>query len=132
MLDIVLLISFSVMTYRIIKALKQEAIIFSEFNLPKSLNKTALLFPLGPISMLLLIGRSPILALIAGLTCYLPSFLSARKISHSLELAGTDRVNGAKAVVEQTFGTALVGLIYTIGVFLFVVVVKVYFINDIA
>lgn len=84
MLDIILLICFSVMTYRILKALKQEAAIFAEFKLPRTLSMTVALLPLGPISMLFLIGFSPLLALIAGLACYLPNFLIARKISKLL------------------------------------------------
>lgn len=132
MLDIIFLICFSVMTYRILKALKQEDAIFAEFKLPRTLNMTVSLLPLGPISMLFLIGSSPLLALIAGLACYLPNFFTARKISQTLEYAGTDRVHGARAVVSQAFGTALVGLIYTIGVFLFVVLIRVYFNHDAA
>lgn len=132
MLDIVLLSFFGVMAYRIFKGLKYESAIFTEFQLPKALSAYVLLYPLGPVTMLFLISFSPLIALITGLACYLPGFLSARKISHSLEIAGTDRVQGASYVVSQAFGTALIGLIYTVGVFLFVVIIKVYFSNDIA
>ena len=132
MLDIVLVFFFVVMTYRILKGLKYESAIFAEFKLPKTLNAYVLLYPLGPVTMLFLIGFSPLIALITGFACYLPGFLSARKMSQSLEVSGTDRVKGASSVVSQAFGTALVGLIYTVGVFLFIVIIKVYFNNDIA
>lgn len=132
MLDIVLLVCFSVMAYRIFNALKQEAAIFAEFKLPRTLSMTVPLMPFGPISMLFLIGFSPLLALIAGLACFLPNFLTGRRISKTLEHAGTDRVQRVDSIASQAAGTALVGLIYTVGIFLFVVIVDVYFNHGIA
>jgi hypothetical protein len=127
MLDVALLVFFGVMAYRIVSAVRREAPIFLEFRQSKALAMTALLFPLGPIATILLIARSPILAFTAGLACYLPSLFIARRITSALERAGTDRVQQAKAAASQAFGTALVGVIYAVGVFLYVVILAVYF-----
>jgi hypothetical protein len=127
MIDVVLLVFFCVMAYRVAMAVRRERAILAEFNQSPVLGTTALLFPVGPIATFYLLGRSPILALIAGLICYLPSMLIARRMTRSLERAGTDRVHRAMSAASQAFGTSLVGLIYAFGAFLFVVIVRVYF-----
>jgi len=127
MLDIALLVFFGVMAYRIAAAVRREAPVLLEFHQSRALAATSLFFPLGPIAVLFLIGRSPLIALVAGLTCYLPSLLIARRITGALERAGTDRVKDARSAASQAFGTALAGLVYVVGVFLYVVIVGVYF-----
>jgi hypothetical protein len=126
MLDIVLLVFFGVMAYRVATTVRREAPVLAEFHQSRALGVTSILFPLGPIAMLLLLARSPLIALIAGLSCYLPSLLIARRITGALEHAGTDRVKDARSAASQAFGTALVGLLYVVGVFLFVIIVAVF------
>ena len=84
MIDAVLLVFFGVMAYRVFSAVRREAHVLVEFNQSRALGATALLFPLGPIATLLLVGRSPILALVAGLACYIPSMVIARRMMRSL------------------------------------------------
>jgi hypothetical protein len=115
--DIALLILFCVMAYRIAAAIRRESAIFLEFQQSRVLGATALLFPLGPVTMFFLSARIPLLALIVCVACYLPSLFIARRIGGAFESAGTDRVRGARAAVSQAFGTSLVGLIYTATVF---------------
>ncbi len=127
MLDIVLVIFFGFMAYRVASAVRRESPIFLEFHQSRALGVTVFLFPLAPIATLFLVARSPLLALIAGLACYLPSLLIAHRITGALERAGTDRVKEARAAASQAFGIALIGLIYAVGVFLYVAIVAVYF-----
>ncbi len=127
MLDIAFVIFFGVMAYRVASAVRREAPIFLEFHQSKALGAIAFLFPLGPIATLFLVARNPLLALVAGLACYLPGLLIAHRITGALERAGTDRVKEARSAASQAFGTALVGLIYAVGVFLYVVILRVYF-----
>jgi hypothetical protein len=127
MIDVALLVFFCVMAYRVAVAINRERPILAEFNQSPVLGATALLFPVGPIATLFLLGRSPILSLAAGLICYVPSMVIARRMIRSLERTGTDRVQGAISAASQAFGTSLVGLIYAFGAFIFVVIVGVYF-----
>ena len=129
MIDVALLIFFSVMAYRVTSAVRRERPVLIEFKQSKTLGVTALLFPLGPVATLFLLSRSPILSLIAGLACYLPSMIIARRMIQALERKGTDRVHGAISIASQAFGTSLVGLLYSIGTFLFVVIVGAYFLS---
>jgi hypothetical protein len=126
MLDVLLLVFFGVMAYRIAIAVRHERPIFLEFGQSRNLGHTAFLFHLGPVATLLLLGRSPLLAFLATIACYLPGLVLAHRVGAALQRAGTDRVNAAKSVATQAFGTALVGLIYAVGVFLYVVIIAVY------
>jgi hypothetical protein len=113
MLDLVLLIFFFVMSYRVFVGIRREAIILDEFRLKNGIARAALLFPFGPL--ILLIGPSRLafpLAYIVATACYLPAFLIARRYTSVLEIAGTDRVQVVQATVQQASGTALLGLAY--------------------
>jgi hypothetical protein len=110
--DLALLVLFCVMAYRIAAAVRRESSIFLEFHQSRALGVTVLLFPLGPIVMILFFRLSPLLALIACVACYLPSLVVARKAGAAFERAGTDRVRAASAATSQAFGTSLVGLVY--------------------
>src|SRR6266446_9983085 len=121
MLDIALLVLFCVMAYRIATAVKRESAIFLEVHQSRALGATALMFPIGPLAMLFLGAKSPLLAFVVCVACYLPSLLLARRITGVFERAGTDRVKEARSAVSQAFGTSLVGLIYAAIVFIYVV-----------
>ena len=120
MFDIVLLIIFCLMAYRIATAIQRESPIFREFNQPKTLSLVVMLFPLGPI--VLLVGASRLtypLAFIGAAACYIPALLIARRVGRVFEMAGTDRVKNAQVAITQAFGTALVGLIYVAVLLIF-------------
>lgn len=114
MIDIVLFITFTVMAFRVAKAVRNESAIFVEFNQPKTIGWLALLFPLGPIIYLALVyrvGWLPAIVLMAA--CYLPGFFSAKRRIFVFDRAGTDRVDKAKEAAVQAYGTSIAGLVYT-------------------
>jgi len=83
-----------------------------------------MLFPLGPVVLLVGATRLPFpLTFIGAAACYVPALLIARRLGHAFEKSGTDRVKKAQAATSQAFGTALVGLIYTVLLYIFVIAV---------
>jgi uncharacterized membrane protein len=118
MLDIALFAFFAVMAYRIAQSVRREAHILAEFKQPQTLGLLVLLFPLGPLVLLVgsLLTPFPV-AHIAAVFCYLPALIGARRQARALETAGTDRVQRAQTAISQAFGTALVGLGYVAVVF---------------
>lgn len=124
MLTIVFFIFFVLAAARIIALVRRESAIFQEFGQSRSLAILALLLPLGMI-VLFALQSAPLLAVVVGLACYLPPLLVARRMNLAFERAGTDRVKRAHKAASQTFGAALVGVIYVGGVFLYVVIISV-------
>ncbi|MEZ0232561.1 MAG: hypothetical protein ACAH12_06955 [Methylophilaceae bacterium] len=118
MLDIVLLIFFTFMTFRVVQGVVKEASIFKEFNQSKKLAPLSLLFPVAPILLLTLIHRLGWLpSVILASCCYLPSLLISQKQAEAFQRSGTDRTKKAEDIVNQAFLASMVGLIY-IGIFL--------------
>jgi hypothetical protein len=118
MFDIALLIFFVVMAYRVCIGVNREAEILREFGQSTNLAIAAILFPFGPV--ILLIGPSlfafPIAYILAA-GCYLPPLLIARRYGRTLEVTGTDRVQRAQTVVSQATVSSLVGLAYVSATF---------------
>lgn len=124
MFDIALLVFFVTMAYRVYIGVKREAGILREFGHTTTLARVAMLFPLGPV--ILLVGPSRFafpIAYILAAGCYLPALLIARRNGRTLELTGTDRVQRAQAVVSQAMVSSLVGLAYVSATFALVFVV---------
>ena len=120
MLDIAAFIFFSVMSYRIAWAVRHEASILGEFKQSQSLAVLVLLYPLGPIVLLVGSVLTPFpIAYLVAVSCYVPALLTARRQSLALETAGTDRVRNAQAAISQAFGIALTGVCYVAVVFAF-------------
>lgn len=120
-LDLVLFFGFGVMSYRITTAVARESAVLREFKQRTTLALLVLLFPFGPL--LLLLGpvlMSAAISFPAAIGCYVPALVIARQQSRALGKAGTDRVRGAQSAIDAAFGTALVGLIYVAVVSLFV------------
>src|SRR5437762_1284903 len=75
MLDLVAFILLTGMTYRIVVSARREAAIFAEFKQSMAVAYSALLFPLGPVAMLLvgtrasMIGHSPVCRLLRAGPC---------------------------------------------------------------
>ena len=114
MFDIAFFILFCVMAYRIATAIYLESKIFEEFKQKRTLAFLVMLFPVGSFVIFFAgIVRVPFyLAYVGAAACYIPAFIFARKLGLAFEVAGTDRVRGAKNVVSHAFGIALAGLIY--------------------
>jgi hypothetical protein len=120
-LDIVAFIIFSGMAYRIVVAVRRESAIFAEFKQSTALAYTALLFPLGPVVMLLIGIRAPLIGISVCAACYIPSLVLARRLAVGFDRAGTDRIKGASAAAWEAFGTAIAGLAYAAIVLVFIV-----------
>ena len=113
MLDLLPILFFLAMAWRIARAVLRESAIFREFGQPRSLATLVLLFPLGPVAYLaavLRLGWVP--ALIVAAACYLPALIAARRCLRAFDSAGTDRVRAAREAATEAFGTAMGGLIY--------------------
>ena len=117
-LHLVLFFLFAIMAYRIAGANRRDDAIMREFSLRRTLPLAALLFPFGPVILLVgaLLLPFPVPAVLAS-ACYLPALLIARHNGQLLETAGTDRVQAAQANAARAFGTALIGLTYTAASF---------------
>src|SRR5687768_14845487 len=112
MLDVVALIVFAGVAYRTFMAVRRESAIFAEFKQSKALAYTALLFPLGPVAMLAIGMRGPIMAIPICAACYVPSLVLARRLTACFYRAGTDGVKGANVAAWEAFGAAIAGLAY--------------------
>jgi hypothetical protein len=118
MLDVAFLILFCVMAVRIARAVFRESAIFREFNQSRVLGAVVLLYPLGPLVAMVGAWRlGAVLAFTLAAACYFPGLLVARRLSHALERAGTDRVRGARSAASEAFGTAIVGFLYVAVLF---------------
>ena len=123
MLDIAVLISLAVMTYRVWSGVSREAEIFREFNQARTLAIVSLLFPLAPIILLLgMVHVGAVVSLVGAAVCFLPALVIARRNVRVFERSGTDRVNGAISAASQAVGTAIAGLCYVAVVAVFVLV----------
>lgn len=113
MLDLILVIVFTVIAVRTARTVLRETPVFREFNQPRSLGVLALLFPLGPIVYLVTVFRLGwIVAFVGAASCYLPALIAAKRRMYMFDRAGTDRVKNAHEAATQAFGAALAGLIY--------------------
>jgi hypothetical protein len=113
MLDIVLFIGFVLVSARVASSVRRELPVFEEFKQPKSLALFVLLFPIGPVALLVLphrVGWLP--AAILAVACYLPALLTSRQRIAAFEISGTDRTDAALKSAHLAFGASLVGLIY--------------------
>jgi len=119
--DIIAFIIFAGMTYRIVGTVRRESAIFAEFKQSTAVGYSALLFPLGPVIMLFVGARAPLIAIILCAACYAPGLVLARRATSGFDRAGTDRVQAASGAASQAFGTAIAGLAYTAAVLVFLV-----------
>jgi hypothetical protein len=113
------LILFCVIAICIAMAVLRESAIFREFNQSRALGAVVLLYPFGPLVVLIgtwKLGTALAFALAAA--CYVPGFMIARSIGNALERAGTDRVKEARDIATQALGMAIAGFIYVATVFL--------------
>jgi hypothetical protein len=121
MFDVLVLIFFGVMSYRIFSSLRRESSLFSDYKQSQKIRLLILLFPLGPLVLFLgsMLLHPPFSHLIA-LCCYVPTMFVARQQTRGFETAGTDKVQNVLIVLNQAFGIGLAGLIYVAVSFVFV------------
>ncbi|MBB6241577.1 hypothetical protein [Rhodanobacter sp. MP1X3] len=122
---IVLFLALLVIAVRAFAALRRESSVRREFGQSSLLDGLVLLYPLGPLC--LLIGRRfmPIpLAFLFVAAFFLSTLLVASKQRNALERAGTDRVS--RALEATSFATleAIVGIIYLVLAGMFVLLTQ--------
>jgi len=118
LLDIIIILFFSITAFKIFLSVKREKEIFMEFNQSRIFSWLSLLFPLGPIAYLTTVYRLGwVPALILMALCYLPALIASKKAIVVFNKSGTDRVNNAKNAVEKSHITAIAGLLY-VGILL--------------
>ncbi len=113
MIDLVIFITLLVIAIKAYRTIKENSNIFDEFNQSKILSALVLLYPLGPLLLLLGEAMFPrILLFVIVAACYLPALIIANRQNKAFECAGTDRVTAAKSGVSYASVGALAGLIY--------------------
>ena len=117
MLDVFLLIVFTVVSCKLAPALLRQSAVLAEFGQSRSLVFAVATFTLGPVLLLLSPATGLAVAMPLALACYVPALVIARGQERVLQRAGTDRVNPARTAIEQTFGAALIGLVYIVVAF---------------
>ena len=123
MLDVIIIVVFTVVAIRVARVVARESTIFREFNQSQALGLFVFLMPLGPIVYLVTVfrlGRIP--AVVATAACYVPVLVAAKRGMSAFDRAGTDRVKRAKDAATQAFGAAIAGLMYTAVVLVFAVI----------
>jgi hypothetical protein len=124
MIDILLILVLSVLTVRGFAALRRESAVRSEFGQSGLLDALVLLYPLGPLMLLIGPRFAPaVVVFFVAALLYAVSIFVASKQRNALECAGTDRVSNAlEATSSATLG-AIVGIIYVALVAIFVLLV---------
>ena len=124
MIDILLILVLLVLTVRGFAALRRESAVRREFGQSGLLDALVLLYPLGPLMLLMGPRFAPavVVFFFAALFYAVPIFVASKQ-RNSLECAGTDRVSNAiEATSSATLG-AIVGIIYVALVAIFVLLV---------
>ena len=113
MIGLALLIILLFLGIRAFLALRRESAVRREFGQTSVLDWVVLLYPLGPLTLLLGPRWLPqIFCFIVVAAFYVGSLVLASKQRAALECSGTDRVKGAlEATSSATLG-AIVGVIY--------------------
>ncbi|KRA42929.1 hypothetical protein ASD72_12740 [Pseudoxanthomonas sp. Root630] len=122
MLGVTLLIVLLVLGIRTFVALRRESAVRLEFKQSSQLDWLVLLYPLGPIALLigpLLVPKAILLAAVAAFYAYI--LMVASRQRSALECAGTDRVKGSLSATSYASLGAIIGLIYVAltGIFAF-------------
>ena len=128
MIDIAILITLLIVSYKSSKSIRDNTEIFSEFNLSKVLIILVFLYPFGPVLLFIfgaILPQALLYPLVAA--CFLPQLVISNKQSNALSLSGTDRVKEAKDALSLASLGAIIGLIY-----LTVVIIMTYGITSIA
>ena len=116
MLDIALFITLFALGLRAFLGLRRESAVRREFGQSGLLDVLVLLYPLGPIVLLvgsLLVPRVALLVCVGAF--FIAAWVASSKQREALERAGTDRVKDALAATSSATLGAMVGTIY-IGV----------------
>lgn len=117
MITIVFLILFCVMGFRVALGVYRNSTIFREFDQSRALGALALLYPLGPLALMISPARFGWLPpFILAAACYIPALVVAKRVGQAFDRAGTDRVKAALTTVSQASISAMVGLLYVTGV----------------
>jgi len=128
MLELALIIFFSVMAYQVASIVVRESAIFREFGQSRLLGASALLFPFGPF-MWLIVPRLSVPTLLGAsvvFLCYLPAIILARRSARVFESAGTDRVRRAQEATTKAQLAGFIGFIYIAIVVAYALIIRSY------
>ena len=123
MLGIALLIVLLILGIKAFLALRRETAVRREFGRSGLLDVLVLLYPLGPLALLVGPFFLPQLLLFACVTgLYVAALVVASKDRNVLECAGTDRAKDALSATHAASLGAVVGIIYVglAGTFAFI------------
>jgi hypothetical protein len=123
MIDITLFIALLVLGIRAFVALRREAAIRLEFGQSSLLDGLVLLYPLGPVALLVGSAYMPrALVFVCVAAFFIGAMFVASRQRNALECAGTDRVKGALSATSSATLGAMVGVIYVClaGTFAFI------------
>jgi len=113
MFEVLLIILFGVMAFRVVVGISREADLVAELKLPMALAAVMPLFPAGPFLLLVGVSRVPFpVAFLAAAACFLPGLLIANRFLRGVKAIGTERVKALQGVATEAFGTAIAGLAY--------------------
>lgn len=112
MIDISIFIVLLYVAVKTVASIRSNSDIFIEYGQSRILSGLVLLYPVGPI--LLLLGREiyPSVLFSLAYMCYLPSLVVAIRQNRVFDCAGTDRVNGAKSSLSLATTGSIIGLLY--------------------
>ena len=123
MLGIALLILLLVLGLRAFLALRRETVVRREFGQNATLDWVVLLYPLGPLTLLLGPRWLPqTLCFVVVAAFYICALVLSSRQRTALECSGTDRVKGALEATSSASLGAIVGIIYVClsGIFVLV------------
>ena len=116
MLEVLVLIVISVAAIRAAITLHKSKPLFVEFQCPQVVTPLVLLFPLGPLLLLLtsrLVGLLP--AAILALACFIPGLVALQRARYVFDRTGTDRTKVVQDALAVVFITGFGGVAYVVA-----------------
>ena len=115
MLEILVLVGISVAAIRSAMTLLRNKPLFVEFRCPQRVAPLVLLFPLGPLFLLVSpwIGLLP--AALLALACFIPGLVALRRARYVFDRTGTDRTKPVQDALAVVFITGMGGVAYVVA-----------------
>ncbi|AKJ27120.1 hypothetical protein [Caldimonas brevitalea] len=115
MLEVFVLVVVSVAAVRSAIVLRKSRLLFIEFKCPQVVASLVLLFPLGPLVMLIvswLIGLLPAATL--AVMCFIPGLVAIRRARRVFDRSGTDRTRSVQDALAVASITGIGGIAYIV------------------
>jgi hypothetical protein len=124
-LDILLFVVIAVGAARAARTLRGHKALFDEFGVSKAAVPLLLLFPLGPLVLLVMsreIGLIP--GAVIAVACFVPGLVTINRARDRFERSGTDRTKPVHDALGVGFIVGIGGLAYVIAATLLAFVVS--------